>query len=58
LFLTCGVIYEFLRVVTDPRVYRSPTTAEQVNQFIRAILTCNRNFRVSPWVTMRPLSTN
>lgn len=36
-FLTWGVVYEFLRVVTHPRVMRQPWTLEAGVQFIAAL---------------------
>jgi toxin-antitoxin system PIN domain toxin len=37
-YLTWGVCYEFLRVVTHPKVFRRPWTADRAWQFIQAIL--------------------
>lgn len=38
-YLTWGVCYEFLRVVTHPRVFRRPWTAEVANGFLSVLLT-------------------
>ncbi len=37
-FLTWGICYEFLRVVTHPRVMRQPWTGREAHEFIEAIL--------------------
>lgn len=37
-FLTWGICYEFLRVVTHPRVLRRPWTARAANRFLSALL--------------------
>lgn len=37
-YLTWGICYEFLRVVTHPRVFRQPWTAERAMEFLRALL--------------------
>ena len=37
-FTTWNVLYEFLRVVTHPRVFRTPLTLEQAWRFVEAIL--------------------
>ena len=37
-YLTWGVCYEFLRVVTHPRVLRTPWTAPEANGFLAALL--------------------
>lgn len=37
-YLTWSVIYEFLRVTTHPRVFRTPWSAAQAWSFIRAVL--------------------
>lgn len=37
-FLTWGVIYEFLRVSTHPKVFRRPMTGPQAWQFVAAML--------------------
>ncbi|MCU0223251.1 MAG: PIN domain-containing protein [Acidobacteria bacterium] len=37
-YLTWAVIYEFLRVVTHPRVFRTPWTLTEAWQFIDALL--------------------
>lgn len=37
-FLTWGIVYEFLRVVTHPRVMRRPWATEQAWQFMTALL--------------------
>lgn len=37
-YLTWGICYEFLRVVTHPRVFRSPWTVERAWGFLAAIL--------------------
>lgn len=37
-YLTWGIVYEFVRVVTHQRVLRNPWTAEQAWQFIAALL--------------------
>jgi hypothetical protein len=36
--LTWGVVYEFLRVVTHPRIFRRPLTADRALQFLEPIL--------------------
>ena len=36
--LTWGIVYEFLRVTTHPRVFRRPLGAEQALQFLGPIL--------------------
>ena len=38
-YLTWGICYEFLRVVTHPRVFRLPWSAAQAWSFIDAVLT-------------------
>lgn len=37
--LTWGVVYEFLRIVTHPRIFRRPLTADRALQFLDPILT-------------------
>lgn len=37
-YLTWGVVYEFVRVTTHPRVFRSPWSAGQSWSFIEAVL--------------------
>ena len=37
-YLTWGIMYEFLRVVTHPRVLRNPWSAEKAWEFLGAIL--------------------
>ncbi|OGK78464.1 MAG: hypothetical protein A2X52_15120 [Candidatus Rokubacteria bacterium GWC2_70_16] len=37
-YLTWGICYEFLRVVTHPRVFRRPWTAGEAWSFIDAVL--------------------
>ena len=37
-YLTWGIVYEFLRVTTHPRVMRQPWPAEQAWSFIEALL--------------------
>ncbi len=37
-FLTWGIVYEFLRVATHPRVYPSPWSASEANAFVGALL--------------------
>ena len=37
-YLTWGIVYEFLRVATHPRVFRSPFTFDQAFTFIDAVL--------------------
>jgi toxin-antitoxin system PIN domain toxin len=37
-YLTWGIVYEFLRVTTHPRVMRQPWTTTQAWQFIEALL--------------------
>lgn len=37
-YLTWGIIYEFVRVVTHPRVFRHPWTARQAWAFIETLL--------------------
>jgi toxin-antitoxin system PIN domain toxin len=37
-YATWGIMYEFLRVITHPRVFRSPWTAAQAWGFIESIL--------------------
>ena len=36
-FLTWGIAYEFLRVVTHPRVLRRPWSGRAANQFLEAV---------------------
>jgi hypothetical protein len=36
-FLTWGICYEFLRVVTHPRVLRRPWSGRDANQFLAAV---------------------
>jgi len=36
-FLTWGICYEFLRVVTHPRVLRRPWTGRAANEFLEAV---------------------
>lgn len=36
-YLTWGICYEFLRVVTHPRVFRNPWTAAQAWSFVSAL---------------------
>lgn len=38
-YLTWNVCYEFLRVVTHPRVFRRPWSATSANEFLRALQT-------------------
>jgi len=37
-YLTWGICYEFLRVVTHPRVFRNPWTAAQAWSFVAALV--------------------
>ncbi|MBI3698228.1 MAG: PIN domain-containing protein [Acidobacteria bacterium] len=37
-FLTWGIVYEFLRVCTHPRVFRAPWTAGHAWSFVEALL--------------------
>jgi toxin-antitoxin system PIN domain toxin len=37
-YLTWGVCYEFLRVVTHARVFRRPWTVREAHQFLEAVL--------------------
>lgn len=37
-YLTWGIFYEFLRVVTHPRVFRAPWSAEKAWKFVEAVL--------------------
>jgi toxin-antitoxin system PIN domain toxin len=37
-FLTWGIVYEFLRVATHPRVYARPRTAAEAHAFIDALM--------------------
>jgi len=37
-FVTWGILYEFLRVTTHPRVFRTPWSAEQAGAFVEALL--------------------
>ncbi|MHB2016322.1 MAG: type II toxin-antitoxin system VapC family toxin [Candidatus Xenobia bacterium] len=37
-FTTWGVLYEFMRVITHPRVLRRPWTGAQALQFVNAVL--------------------
>ncbi len=39
-YLTWGIVYEFLRVTTHPRVFRSPFAFGAACEFIEAILAC------------------
>ena len=36
-YLTWGICYEFLRVITHPRVLRAPWTSEQARAFLGAV---------------------
>ena len=36
-YLTWGICYEFLRVVTHPRVFRRPMNAHDANRFLAAL---------------------
>lgn len=36
--VTWGIVYEFLRVVTHPRIFRRPLTADRALQFLDPIL--------------------
>lgn len=36
-YLTWGICYEFLRIVTHPRVFRTPWTAERAREFLAAV---------------------
>lgn len=36
-YLTWGICYEFLRVVTHPRVFRQPWTAQEALRFLEAL---------------------
>lgn len=38
-YLTWGVVYEFLRVATHPRVFRRPLSLEQAWSFLNVVLT-------------------
>ena len=37
-YLTWNIVYEFVRVVTHPRVFRNPWSADQAWLFVRALL--------------------
>lgn len=37
-YVTWGICYEFLRVVTHPRVFRSPWTVSQAWEFVAALI--------------------
>ena len=37
-YLTWGVVYEFLRVITHPRVFRRPWTSSEAWSFVEAVL--------------------
>lgn len=37
-YLTWGIVYEFLRITTHPRVFRAPWTPSQAWAFIEAVL--------------------
>ena len=37
-YLTWGIVYEFLRVTTHPRVFRKPWSAEEAWRFLQAVL--------------------
>ena len=37
-YLTWGIVYEFLRVVTHPRVFRNPWNIADAWEFVRALL--------------------
>jgi hypothetical protein len=37
---TWGIMYEFLRVITHPRVFRHPWTALKAWDFVEAVLAC------------------
>ena len=36
--LTWGIIYEFMRVATHPRIFPNPLTLEQAHEHVRAVL--------------------
>jgi len=46
--LTWGVVYEFLRVVTHPRIFRHPLTAERALQFLDPVLSSDLVNILSP----------
>ena len=37
-YITWGIVYEFLRVITHPRVFREPWVLKEAWQFVEAIL--------------------
>jgi len=37
-YATWGIVYEFFRVITHPRVFRKPWTAKQAWAFVEAVL--------------------
>ncbi len=37
-YVTWGILYEFLRVTTHPRVFRAPWSAAQAWEFVQALL--------------------
>ncbi len=39
-YSTWGVLYEFLRVVTHPKVFRHPLPSDQAIAFVRGLLAC------------------
>jgi len=47
-FLTWSICYEFLRVTTHPRVFRTPWSASQAWQFLEALLAAD------PLLVLRP----
>ncbi|MEW5946379.1 MAG: TA system VapC family ribonuclease toxin [bacterium] len=46
--LTWGVIYEYFRVSTHPRVFPDPLTADQAMDFISALLKSDRVVMLAP----------
>lgn len=44
-FLTWGIVYEFLRVATHPRVYHRPWSASEAHAFLEALL-CSPSARL------------
>lgn len=37
-YLTWGIVYEFMRVVTHPRVFRNPWSTDDAWRFVRTLL--------------------
>jgi uncharacterized protein len=46
--ITWGIVYEFLRIATHPRVFRRPLTADEALSFLRPILTSDLVTSLAP----------